>query len=67
LRALRPAVAGRRARVFRGRDFSRSSQTIGAAGEEFEATHVAEDLKLLANFIADVAIDKTIFGLWKAF
>ena len=33
----------------------RSAQPVGADAEEIEEAHVAEDLKLLADFGADVA------------
>jgi len=31
-------------------------QAVAAAAEEIEPAHVAKDLKLLANFVADVAV-----------
>lgn len=60
-RGLRALRLRRRARVFWWRDFSRSSQSVGAAIiEEFEEVQVAKDLKLLADFVADVSISGAV-------
>jgi len=33
-----------------------SAHAVGAGGEEFEEAEVAEDLELLADFVADVGV-----------
>jgi len=33
-----------------------SAQAVGAGAEEFEEAEVAEDLELLADFVADVCV-----------
>ncbi len=44
---------------------NRLFESIGTAAEEFEESKVAEDLELLADFVADVAIGGMQFGkLW---
>ena len=40
----------------------RSAEAIFAAAEEFEDAEVAEDLELLADFVADVAIGRMQAG-----
>ncbi len=37
-------------------------QAVGAAAEEFEEAEVAEDLELLPDFVADVAVIGMEFG-----
>jgi len=41
---------------------ARLFQAIGAAAEEFEEAEVAEDLELLADFVANMAIGGMQFG-----
>jgi hypothetical protein len=38
------------------REETSSRQTVGTGAEEFEEAEVAEDLELLANFVADVGV-----------
>jgi len=38
------------------------SKAVGAAAEEFEEAEVAEDLELLADFVADVGVVGMKFG-----
>jgi len=40
----------------------KSSYTVGPAAEEFEEVEVAEDLELLADFVADVVVLRVEFG-----
>lgn len=51
-----PCACGAGHGFFAGANFSRSSQTISSTSEEFEKAHVAEELELLADFGADVAV-----------
>jgi uncharacterized membrane-anchored protein len=39
-----------------------SAQAVGARAEEFEEAEVAEDLELLADFVADVSVVGMEFG-----
>ena len=40
----------------------RSVQAVGAGAEESEEAEVAEDLELLADFVADVGVFRMEFG-----
>ena len=48
--------------LWAGRGGTRLSEAIGAVTEEFEEAEVAEDLELLADFVADMGVVGVKFG-----